>query len=87
MNFDFKAIPQKLFAPDFTPPGFLAARWLFLGARAYIFFRVLFACFPNSWADWPEWDSSRAGLSRPSGAPSGKRALLVRAYFILVVGK
>ncbi len=43
MNFDFKAIPQKLFAHDFTPPGFLAARWLFLRALGLIFFSAFYS--------------------------------------------
>ncbi len=37
MDFDFRAMPQRLFGPDFTPPGFLAARWLFLRALGLIF--------------------------------------------------
>ncbi len=57
------------------------------GARAYLFFGVLFTGVSNSRADRPKWNSSRARLSRACGASPGQRALLVRTYFILVVGK
>jgi hypothetical protein len=32
MDFDFGAIPGRLFSPDFSPPGYPAVRWLFLRA-------------------------------------------------------
>src|SRR3984885_7019775 len=38
MDFDFTEIPQRLFGPDFAPPGYLLARWLFLRALGLIFF-------------------------------------------------
>ena len=43
MDIDFRAIPQRLFAPDFTPPGYLAARWLFLRALGLIFFSAFYS--------------------------------------------
>src|SRR6202140_5242063 len=43
MNFDFRAIPQRLFGPDSTPAGFLAARWLFLRALGLIYFSAFFS--------------------------------------------
>src|SRR5271156_5641176 len=43
MDFDFSAIPQRLFGPDFTPPGFLVARWLFLRALGLIFFSAFYS--------------------------------------------
>src|ERR1700680_51142 len=43
MEFDFRAIPGRLFGPDFTPPGYLAARWLFLRALGLIFFSAFYS--------------------------------------------
>jgi len=43
MNFDFKAIPRRLFSPDFMPPGNLAARWLFVRALGLIFFSAFYS--------------------------------------------
>src|SRR5476649_270547 len=43
MNFDFKAIPRGLFGANFAPPGFLAARWLFLRALGLIFFSAFYS--------------------------------------------
>ena len=88
MEFDFRAIPGRLFGPDFTPPGYLAARWLFLRALGLIFFSAFYSlAYPDSRAHRPEWNSSRAGLPRPGGARFGERAFLVRAHRFLVVGE
>src|SRR5579864_2109909 len=43
MDFDSRAMPQRLFGPDFTPPGYLAARWLFLRALGLIFFSAFYS--------------------------------------------
>jgi lipase maturation factor 1 len=43
MEFDFRTIPQRLFGPDSAPPGFLAARWLFLRALGLIFFSAFYS--------------------------------------------
>jgi len=43
MEFDFRAIPARLFGPDFTPAGYLAARWLFLRALGLIFFSAFYS--------------------------------------------
>jgi hypothetical protein len=43
MDFDFRAILQRLFGPDFTSPGYLAARWLFLRALGLIFFSAFYS--------------------------------------------
>src|SRR5580704_15315040 len=43
MDFDFRAIARRLFGPDFTPPGYLAARWLFLRALGLIFFSAFYS--------------------------------------------
>ena len=43
MDFDFSAIPRCLFGPDSTPPGYLAARWLFLRALGLIFFSAFYS--------------------------------------------
>jgi lipase maturation factor len=43
MNFDFREFPRRLFAPDFTPPGYLRARWLFLRALGLIFFSAFYS--------------------------------------------
>jgi hypothetical protein len=37
MDLDFRAIPRRLFGPDFSSPGYLRARWLFLRALGLIF--------------------------------------------------
>jgi hypothetical protein len=43
MDIDFRAIPQRLFGPDVSPPGYLAARWLFLRALGLIFFSAFYS--------------------------------------------
>src|ERR1700691_4609705 len=43
MEFDFRAIPKRLFGPDFTLPGYLAARWLFLRALGLIFLSAFYS--------------------------------------------
>src|ERR1700688_4526392 len=43
MDFDFRAIPGRLFGPDDSPPGYLAARWLFLRALGLIFFSAFYS--------------------------------------------
>ena len=43
MGLDFRAIPGRLFGPDFSPPGYLAARWLFLRALGLIFFSAFYS--------------------------------------------
>jgi hypothetical protein len=43
MEFDFQAIPRRLFGPDPSPPGYLAARWLFLRALGLIFFSAFYS--------------------------------------------
>jgi lipase maturation factor 1 len=43
MEFDFQAIPRRLFGPDASPPGYLAARWLFLRALGLIFFSAFYS--------------------------------------------
>jgi lipase maturation factor 1 len=43
MDFDFRAIPRRLFGPDFSPPGYLGARWLFLRALGLIFFSAFYS--------------------------------------------
>jgi hypothetical protein len=43
MDLDFRAIPRRLFGPDTTPPGYLAARWLFLRALGLIFFSAFYS--------------------------------------------
>jgi hypothetical protein len=43
MDFDILAIPQRLFAPDASPPGYLGARWLFLRALGLIFFSAFYS--------------------------------------------
>jgi hypothetical protein len=43
MEFDFRAIPKRLFGPDSTLPGYLAARWLFLRALGLIFFSAFYS--------------------------------------------
>jgi len=43
MEFDCRRIPGLLFGPDSTPPGYLAARWLFLRALGLIFFSAFYS--------------------------------------------
>jgi phage terminase large subunit-like protein len=43
MDFDFRAIPRRLFGPDFVPPGYLGARWLFLRTLGLIFFSAFYS--------------------------------------------
>ncbi len=43
MNLELRAIPQRLFGPDPGPPGYLAARWLFLRALGLIFFSAFYS--------------------------------------------
>jgi hypothetical protein len=43
MDFNFRAILRRLFGSDSTPPGYLAARWLFLRALGLIFFSAFFS--------------------------------------------
>ncbi len=43
MDFDSRAIPGRLFGPDSAPPGYLAARWLFLRALGLIFFSAFYS--------------------------------------------
>ncbi len=45
MNWDFRTLPQRLFGPDHTQPGYLAARWLFLRALGLIFFSAFYSLF------------------------------------------
>ncbi len=43
MNFDFGEIPERLFGPAPGPPGYLAARWLFLRSLGLIFFSAFYS--------------------------------------------
>jgi len=43
VNLDPKAIPGRLFGPDFSLPGFVAARWLFLRSLGLIFFSAFYS--------------------------------------------
>src|ERR1700675_1812090 len=43
MDLDFRAISRRLFGPDSLPPGYLAARWLFLRALGLIFFSAFYS--------------------------------------------
>ena len=43
MNFDFRELPRRLFGPDFTLPGYLCARWLFLRALGLVFFSAFYS--------------------------------------------
>ncbi len=43
MDFDFSDIPRRLFGPNYAPPGYLAARWLFLRALGLIFFSAFYS--------------------------------------------
>ena len=45
MDFDFSALPQRLFGPDRSLPGYLVSRWLFLRALGLIFFSAFFSLF------------------------------------------
>jgi lipase maturation factor 1 len=43
MDLDFRAFSRRLFGPDSLPPGYLAARWLFLRALGLIFFSAFYS--------------------------------------------
>ena len=43
MTLELSAIPQRLFGPNAGPPGYLAARWLFLRALGLIFFSAFYS--------------------------------------------
>ena len=43
MDFEFREIPRRLFGPDFAPPGYLVARWLFVRALGLIFFSAFYS--------------------------------------------
>lgn len=43
MGFKLSAIPQRLFGPAFSSPGYLAPRWLFLRALGLIFFSAFYS--------------------------------------------
>src|SRR5215467_11061103 len=43
MDLDFRGIPKYLFGPNASPPGYLAARWLFLRALGLIFFSAFYS--------------------------------------------
>jgi lipase maturation factor len=43
VDFDFKAFLGRLFGPDFSPPGYLGARWLFLRALGLIYFSAFYS--------------------------------------------
>jgi hypothetical protein len=43
MNFDFSVIPRRLFGPNTSLHGYLAARWLFLRALGLIFFSAFYS--------------------------------------------
>ena len=43
MDLDFTAIPQRFFGPERRPPGYLAARWLFLRGLGLIFFSAFYS--------------------------------------------
>src|SRR5580692_4862382 len=43
MNFDFRELPRRLFGPDFTSPGYLGARWLFLRTLGLLFFSAFYS--------------------------------------------
>lgn len=45
MDFDSRTLPRRLFGPDASPPGYLAARWLFLRALGLIFFSAFYSLF------------------------------------------
>ena len=43
MDFDLKTVPGRLFGPNFSPPGYLAARWFFLRALGLIYFSAFYS--------------------------------------------
>lgn len=43
MDLDFKQLPERLFGPDSSLPGYLAARWVFLRALGLIFFSAFYS--------------------------------------------
>ena len=43
MDINLREIPQRLFGPDAGPPGYLAARWLFLRSLGLIFFSAFYS--------------------------------------------
>ena len=43
MDYDLSALPQFLFGPDTSRPGYLAARWLFLRSLGLIFFSAFYS--------------------------------------------
>jgi hypothetical protein len=43
MDLDLSAVPRRLFGPDNSPAGYLAARWLFLRALGLIFFSAFYS--------------------------------------------
>jgi hypothetical protein len=43
MDFEFTELPRRLFGPDFSPPGYLAARWVFLRTLGLIFFSAFYS--------------------------------------------
>jgi len=43
VDFDFTALPQRLFGPHAGPPGYLAARWIFLRGLGLIFFSAFYS--------------------------------------------
>jgi hypothetical protein len=43
MDLEFRAISRRLFGPNSLPPGYLAARWLFLRALGLIFFSAFYS--------------------------------------------
>jgi len=43
VDFDFKTIPQRLFGPNFSPPGYLAARRLVLRSLGLIYFSAFYS--------------------------------------------
>jgi len=43
MDIDFRALPERWFAPNTSSPGYLYARWLFLRALGLIFFSAFYS--------------------------------------------
>jgi lipase maturation factor 1 len=43
VDYDLGALPQRLFGPDTSRPGYLAARWLFLRGLGLIFFSAFYS--------------------------------------------